>query len=119
MHSLILPGWGQIIKGQKTKGKILASITGGNLIAVGTLFILQKKYHDNYLESTSPDDIKNKYDAYNRIYKARQICCYFTGAIWIYAVADALISQPKSSSKITFLPGFRSEVFSLNIALKF
>lgn len=119
LRSLVLPGWGQIYKGQKKKGKILLATSGICICTWGTFYILQKKAHNKYLDASKPVEIEERYQEYNRLYKSQRICAYITGALWLYSIADVLITQPTPQNNISFYPGINNKCLYLTVAWKF
>lgn len=120
LRSFIFPGWGQIYKGQKKKGLALITATGISLASWGTLYILKEKAYDDYLAAKIPDKIEDRYKTYNRFYKGQQICGYMTGALWLYALIDALITQPTvPKSHLSLQPTLVGDHFYLNAIWSF
>ena len=91
-RSALLPGWGQFYKGQKSKGWVMGGAFFSSLIFSGFAYYNENRYHDQYLDSQDPADIKSAYDNYNTWYKIRRNGMIFTAVIWILNVADALWS---------------------------
>jgi tetratricopeptide (TPR) repeat protein len=97
-RSAILPGWGQFYKKQKTKGYILGGAFWSSLIATGIAWLNEDRAHQDYLASTSPEDIESNYSTYNKWYKTRRTLTVTTGMLWVVTVGDALWSPYAKSS---------------------
>lgn len=120
VRSFFLPGWGQLYKGQKKKGCFLATATGLSLLTWGTLYVMQEKAHDDYLNAAIPSVIDEKYDRYNRLYKAQQISAIVTGFFWCYAVTDALLCPPpEKPSTLSIVPSVSINTVYLTATLHF
>ena len=94
MRSLLLPGWGQQYKGQKTKGWILTGLW--SVAAAGTVVahIRRKQTRDAYLAETNPDLVPARYDTFNTWHKARNNLALATALLWAYSYFDALLFRP-------------------------
>ncbi len=99
-RSAVFPGWGQYFKGQKKKaiGFAAAFSAAGTFTLIAA--IMEKDYHQKYLDSTQPRTIGKNYDRYNNWYKTRKISFIVTGAIWLSSFADALWA-PVHSENVT------------------
>ena len=93
-RSLVLPGWGQIYKGQRKRGYTFAAITGGLAVATATFFILEKRAENDYIEEVDPSLVPTKYDTYNRFFVARRSLLLATGLAWTLNFLDALFTSP-------------------------
>lgn len=96
MRSIILPGWGQLYKNEKTKGYALVASSVIMVLSSGVFHWLQKNAHNDYLKATEPDIIEKNYDRYNQLYKLRNNTVLLTSGIWLYSFFDALIVKSKS-----------------------
>ncbi|WP_457652692.1 DUF5683 domain-containing protein [Rhodocaloribacter sp.] len=94
MRSLLLPGWGQQYKGEKTKGWILTGLWG--LAAAGTVaaHLRRKQTRDAYLAESNPDLVPARYDTFNTWHKARNNLALATALLWAYSYFDALLFRP-------------------------
>ena len=106
LRSMIIPGWGQLYKNDKTKGYILIGSTASVAAATVIFHVLQKDFHNQYLKATDPKIIEQKYDKYNSFYKLRNNTALVAGGIWLYSFFDALLTEPKEKQlKVSFLAG--------------
>jgi len=96
-RSLVLPGWGQIYKGQRKRGYTFAAITGGLAVATATVFVMEKRAENDYLEEVDPNLVPSKYDTYNRFYVLRHNLLLATGIAWALNFLDALFTLPPQS----------------------
>jgi hypothetical protein len=98
-RSLLLPGWGQRFKGQKTKGRLFtisaAALAGATLAS----HILRERAETKYLETVEEADIKSRYDTLNRYHLLRNNLAMALGVVWSAAALEALISRvdPKAA----------------------
>lgn len=91
-RSMLLPGWGQFYKHQKTKGYILGGAFWGSLLAAGLSLVMENNARDDYLGSVAPEEIERTYSDYNQWHKTRQAFTIASAALWALAVGDALWS---------------------------
>jgi hypothetical protein len=123
IRSILLPGWGHLYAGDKTKGFILTGL-GTAALASMLYFIVDTNNKENeYLNETDPNLLEAKYAEFNDSYKIRNGLIIAYAVIWIYAQLDMLffnnvISQTLSNSKISygFNAGLRSD---LELSLKY
>lgn len=103
MRSVLLPGWGQRYKGQKRKGLILTGLW--SLSSVGTIatHFARNRAEDQYLASTTPDQIEARYQSFDTLHKVRNNLFLAAAGIWVYSYADALISRGSRSTGLNRL----------------
>lgn len=102
LRSILLPGWGQIYKGQKKKGVILLTTTGTSVLSWTTFYCLQKNAHEKYRNATEPNEIESRYRDYNHLYRCQQFYGYITGVFWLVSFVDVIFSPPNQSSHLSF-----------------
>jgi len=122
LRSLLLPGWGQLYKGEKTKGLILLSLAGAALGSLIATHIAQAQAHNDYRAAKAPADIESKYDRYNRLYKARNALAVFTGALWLYAYIDAALVKvplPTPTGSSLLFPELQADRKTLRLVWQF
>ena len=97
-RSLLVPGWGQIYKGQQKRGIVMAGLTGGLVAAAITSHVLRQRARDDYLKATVPADIQTAYRRYNRFHKWRNTLMLLSGLSWALNFLDATFTpSPKTS----------------------
>ncbi len=120
--SFVLPGSGQIWRGEKTKGWLLL---GGNFALMVTFVYFAgetNRLEDQYLQAIKPGTISSAYDDYNQAYKKRNLALVGFIAIWVYTQIDFLyLSQPQPSpGQVSWHPTIeRSGRTSLTIFYQF
>lgn len=126
LRSMILPGWGQLQKGEKTKGRILMALWG--LGAAGTVAVhfARADAEDKYLAETNSEKISSRFDTFNRYHKLRNNLLLVTAGIWIFSYLDALIkfkplhsATSRNERGLSLLPALRSDRPQFRIQLKF
>jgi hypothetical protein len=138
MRSLIIPGWGQIYSGSKTKGVLL---TMGTVAAGVTAGLLQSR-HAN--DRSDFNDFRDKFDATRSVeeregmldqlyqiqkkaYDAernRNIGLGVLAGVWIYNLLDALVFFPDyniniSGATLSFQPDIRDKGIKFVGTVKF
>ena len=100
-RSALVPGWGQIYKGQDSRGYLMGGIFFTSLITTVISKIKTTDYRDHYLEATEPDEISELYSKYNNWNKVYTASVYATVSAWILSFADALWSDyPKDNIEL-------------------
>ena len=102
MRSMLVPGWGQLYKGERKKGYWLIGAWGAT--AGGTLVthFLRANAEDKYLEAATVDDARALYDDFNRWHQVRNNLFLAAAGVWVYSYIDALIFQttPVQSQRV-------------------
>jgi hypothetical protein len=90
VHSLILPGWGQIKKGQPTRGYTFMAAQGVTLGAwIGLVFITNDR-RDEYQNQTVPSKIEDNYQDYKTALRWRNSMGLAALAVYITSFLDTL-----------------------------
>ncbi len=99
-RSLLLPGWGQFYKGQKRRGTLISSVTA--MLAASTLatHLLRQRAEQQYLEARTLQDIRARYDTFNRYHRWRNNLAVATGVTWLASFLDALFYPPPSAPRL-------------------
>lgn len=126
LRSMILPGWGQLFKGEKTKGKVLLSLWSLGIVGSVVSHLARERAEDKYLSETNPAKIESRYNTFNTYHKLRNNLILFSAVIWIYSYFDAVLKgRPlhieSSSSKNAFLifPSISSQQTKVSFILNF
>lgn len=89
-RSLIVPGLGQLYKGEYLKGTILTVLSSAALIS-SVFFIMDTNEKEKaYLIETNPTLIESKYQKYNSSFQKRNISLITYGVLWLYSQLDLL-----------------------------
>ena len=99
LRSMVVPGWGQVYKGQKRKGYNLLGLWG--VTAGGTIaaHILRANAENKYLDASTSSEALNLYDDFNRWHKVRNNLFIAATGVWVYSYIDALIYQTSPESR--------------------
>ncbi len=97
LKNIILPGWGQIHAGNKTKGIILSALSTVNLVSMLYFISDTNKKEKEYLNTSSQNLMQEKYNAYNNSYKTRNALIISYAAIWLFGQLDLLFSTDENS----------------------
>ncbi len=96
-RSMVLPGWGHLFAGQKTKGRLLAGPAALCLGAAVYYSVDCHSKHRDYMNEVDPRQIGARYDRWNACYQKRNIFVLTFAAIWIYTQADILFFPAKQN----------------------
>lgn len=120
-RSLVLPGWGQRYKNQKTKGNIFlisaATLAGATL----TVQLLRAHAEDEYLKADA-GEVEARYRTFNRYHLLRNNLAFGLGIVWGASALEALIfrATPQEDhvgieTRVLISPTFAS--FSVNFPI--
>jgi hypothetical protein len=108
LRSMLVPGWGQLYKGETTKGYVLMGLGSAMVLGAATAQVLRARAEDDYLAEQDPALIEDRYEAFDRWHKARNGLLLGAAAVWAYAFVDALIVAPPAvaaHSRLRIAPG--------------
>lgn len=88
-RSAILPGWGQLHKGQKIRALLLGGVFWVGLAGTAAALQQESDTRNRYVNATDPAEITRRYDSYNRWFKTRRILTVTTAGLWLLNVLDA------------------------------
>lgn len=91
LRSLVLPGWGQIYKGQTTRGAAFAGLYGAGLTGVVVSHLRRSAAWDRY-ESADMPEADKWYDTYREWHRARTGFMIGTALVWLSSYVDALVT---------------------------
>lgn len=93
--SLVVPGTGHWLMGEKKRGAILTAISALTLTSAIYTTDLTRRREIAYLNAVNEADIAAAYAPYDSAYKARNALWGTFAVLWIYAQADLLFRHPK------------------------
>ncbi|MCB0285708.1 MAG: DUF5683 domain-containing protein [Calditrichia bacterium] len=115
LRSAVIPGWGQLRKGQRGRAVVLGGGFWAGLIATGVAYSKSQSLKDDYVAAKDPAEISRLYDDYNGWHKTRQALTLATAVFWVINVVDAGWSNyPKPA----FRAGNSAVELSFSIPLK-
>ncbi|MBX2819539.1 MAG: hypothetical protein KTR29_07655 [Rhodothermaceae bacterium] len=91
LRSMVVPGWGQLYKGEKRKGIVLASLWG--LTASGSLIahVSRNQAQDHYRASETQAQTQSRFRAFSTWHKVRNNMMLAAAGIWVYSYIDAIV----------------------------
>ncbi len=108
LRSLVLPGWGQIYKGERKKGFVLSSLWTAGVTATVIAHFSRNSSEDRYLDETDPARLESRFDSFNRLHKLRNGLAAFSAAVWIYSYFDTFLTgkptAPRKESSAALYP---------------
>ena len=106
LRSMILPGWGQIYKGDKRKGIVLSTLWGVSAIGTIVTHFARENAQDHYLSETDPTKIESIFNTFNTFHKLRNSLLLFSAGVWLYSYFDAFLKN--SGINVTNSPSKKS-----------
>ena len=109
LRSMVLPGWGQLYKGDKTKGiRIMGAwgITAGSTL---TAHILRSNAENKYLDAATSEEAISLYGDFDRWHQIRNNLFWAATGVWVYSYIDALVfkSSPENQKiQVYAAPGY-------------
>ncbi len=97
VRSLILPGWGQWKKGQKTRGYVFMAAQGITLGAWIGLAVHTNSLRDDYGNKTMPGEIESSYQDYKDAMRFRNVMGIAALVIYVGAFFDTLYGPAPES----------------------
>lgn len=94
-RSLIVPGWGQLYKGNRAHGYAFMGV--GTLLTGGLLYsqLAMQEKRDEYHASNDPNEAASLYDDYTSAWETRNGLAWALGLLWALNVTDALWYPPQ------------------------
>lgn len=109
IRSCCLPGWGQMYKGQGSKGKKIMIVSGVSFGLLAISWIIQEKAHDKYLdvEPGNHDEMDEAYDKYKLWHNITAVNAALFIGVYLYNIYDVVFSGASiKSSMINTNKGF-------------
>jgi hypothetical protein len=90
LRSLVLPGWGQRVRGERARGWALTAAWTATLGAGVAAHVQRQRAREAYLEETDPALVDDRYATYNNWHRVRGGLLLGAGAVWAASVIDVL-----------------------------
>lgn len=121
LRSMVLPGWGQLHKGDRAKGVVLLGLWG--TLAGGTVaaHLLRADAGRAYDAARTPADALDRFGTFNTWHKTRNALLLGTAGVWVYSYVDALITGGPAQGSRTFAatPDFADGQVQLRLRVRF
>ncbi|MDX1739778.1 MAG: hypothetical protein R3178_00730 [Rhodothermales bacterium] len=125
-RSMLVPGWGQLYKGQRTKGYVFLGLWAATAAGTVTAHIVRHDREQAYLDETEPSNVPSRYDEFNRWHRIRNNLAIAAAATWVVSYLDALIfegperptGRPALGVSYRDLPGGSGPSISLLVPLR-
>ena len=93
LRSMILPGWGQVYKGEKRKGLIFFGLWSLGIAGSVITHFARQDAEDKYLSETNPAQINSRFDSFNKFHKLRNNLLFFSAGVWLFSYIDAILKN--------------------------
>lgn len=101
-RSLVFPGWEQWRRGYRMKGALWTAAGAGCLAGIVQAVIRTGQKKQEYEDAVGVDEIRAKYDEYNRLYQSQFYWSYAFILVWLSSHVDALFFSPlKPAGKVS------------------
>jgi hypothetical protein len=117
-RSIILPGWGHLYSGNKTKGTLLSLVSSVAAIASAYFIIDTNNKERDYLNERGRISIERRYQDYNNSYRMRNISIASYLIVWLYSQFDLFFFNPIPNSNLIISPNEINEDVSLKITFQ-
>ncbi len=102
LRSMLVPGWGQLHKGDRRKGWVLLGTWGTALGGTTLTFVQRQQAKTAYEDANTVEEAQERYDTYNRWYRTHRAVLLGMASVWVYSYVDALISERPASPAASF-----------------
>jgi hypothetical protein len=121
IRSIVLPGWGHLHAGDNTKGIILSVLSTAALGSMIYYINDTNTKEEDYLNQTTPELIKIKYDDFNSSFKTRNSLIFIYAAIWVYSQLDLMFfSNDNLFNSVVLYPSLeKNNSISLKVTFPF
>jgi hypothetical protein len=95
-RAVLFPGWEQYYRGRSGTGLVLG---GAGILTLGSAIafeLLRAPARRDYLAAKQPADIVNKYNTYNRYYRAEVYSFIAFGAVYLASEFDIFLNKGRS-----------------------
>lgn len=93
LRSMVLPGWGQLYKGHRTKGAVLTGLWSAAAGSMALAHLRRRDARQRYDEATTPEEATARYEPFNRWHRRRTAALYAAATIWAVGYVDALATR--------------------------
>jgi hypothetical protein len=90
IRSLVIPGWGHLYLGEKTKGTILTALSSVSLAATIYFILDSNSKFNDYVSATNPAAIASNRDSYYESNRWKNISMISFSILWLYSQIDLL-----------------------------
>lgn len=103
-RSMLVPGWGQLYKGQRRKAYAFSGLfvgaAGGALLAHRRRARAEQRYE----AAATVEEASERYEAYNAWHRSRNAFVQAAIVVWAVSYVDALLVRPSTSFSIQAAP---------------
>ena len=92
LRSAVLPGWGQLHKGDRARGIAFAAGVGAAAAGTAVAHVAFAQARSRYRGAPTTAEADAAYPAYNRLYRTRNALALATAVGWAASVAEALVT---------------------------
>lgn len=90
-RSVVVPGWGQLYKGEKRKGIILASLWGVTASGSVIAHLNRRQAQEHYRASETQAQTQSRFTAFSTWHKVRNNLLLAAAGVWVFSYIDAVV----------------------------
>ncbi len=118
LRSMVLPGWGQLHKGQRGKAAVAGGAWFATAGATAVAHGVRRRARQRYVDETDPALVSDRYDSFNRAHKARNTLALSAAIVWLASYVDALATPGKriiAPVQVTVVPQYGGASFTARL----
>ena len=121
LRSMVLPGWGQLHKGERFKGRVLVGLWGAVVAGGAAAHLLRQRAAEDYRAAATPAEALDRYAPFDRWHRTRNALLVGAAGIWLYSYVDALIARGAPATRRGFqvAPALAPRAVHLSLQLRF
>lgn len=96
LRSMVVPGWGQLYKGEPTKGWLLLGLWSATAAGSGLAHWQRHEAREAYERVQDPSRVDGRYDTYADWHRARNNLLLAAAGVWLYSYLDAILQREPS-----------------------
>ncbi len=102
LRSMAVPGWGQLYKADRRKGRALLAAWAATAGGAAAAHLVRHDARAAYRSETDPARVGERFDRYAAWHKARNNLALAAAGVWVYSYVDALLTPDRRASMAAF-----------------
>jgi tetratricopeptide (TPR) repeat protein len=124
LRSMLLPGWGQLHKGERRKGLVLLGAWSASVAGAAVTYFGRRSARQAYEDADTVSEAQSRYDPYNQWHQTHQAVLLGMAGVWLFSYADALLARSPDAtarplSHLHLTPASAPGTVGLHLHLRF